>query len=501
MMEEGQSASYTVDDALLSSGFGRFQILILSYAGIGLIAEAMEMMLLSFVGPSVQLEWKLTSHQESMITSVVFVGMLIGAYSWGVVSDNYGRRQVQSFTYVMRGFLFTAIMTSGAGFLSSFAPNYLSLIFLRFLVGIGLGGGPVLGSWFLEFVPAPTRGTWMVVFSAFWTIGTILEASLAWTVMPKFGWRWLLALSAVPSSFLLLFYAVTPESPRFLCMKGRTTEAVDVLEKMARVNNVQLPSGSLVSDKNIELDEVSGFSESTTLLTGAEESANINEDGGSDFGGIKSVGKLLAPKLIRATLLLWIAFFGNAFSYYGIVLLTSELSNGNRICAKEEVESVHSNNASLYKNVFISSFAEIPGSLLSAMIVDRIGRKLSMASMLFTSCVFLFPLVFSRTDLLTRISLFGARLCISASFTIVYIYAPEIYPTSVRTTGIGIASSVGRIGGILCPLVAVALVHSCEQTTAILLFELVIFLSGLAVSFFPFETKGCRLNDTEVDMN
>lgn len=108
-MEE-QSASYTVDDALLSSGFGRFQMLILSYAGIGLIAEAMEMMLLSFVGPSVQLEWKLTSHQESMITSVVFVGMLIGAYSWGVVSDNYGRRQVQSFADVMY----------------LFAPNYSS---------------------------------------------------------------------------------------------------------------------------------------------------------------------------------------------------------------------------------------------------------------------------------------------------------------------------------------------------------------------------------------
>ncbi|KAG2548841.1 hypothetical protein PVAP13_9KG201400 [Panicum virgatum] len=472
MMEE-QSASYTVDDALLSSGFGKFQVLIFSYAGIGLIAEAMEMMLLSFVGPSVQLEWKLTSHQESMITSFVFVGMLIGAYSWGVVSDNYGRR---------KGFLFTAIVTSGAGFLSAFAPNYLSLIFLRFLVGIGLGGGPVLGSWFLEFVPAPNRGTWMMV-------------------MPKFGWRWLLALSSVPSFLLLLFYAITPESPRFLCMKGRTTEAVEVLEKMARLNNVQLPSGKLVLDKNIELDEVSGSSESTTLLADAEVSDGIDKDEGSDFGGIKSVGKLLSPKLIRATLLLWMAFFGNAFSYYGIVLLTSELSNGNRICAKQEAESVHSNNASLYKNVFISSFAEIPGSLMSAMVVDRFGRRLSMASMLFTSCVFLFPLVFSRTDMLTRISLFGARLCISASFTIVYIYAPEIYPTVVRTMGIGIASSVGRIGGILCPLVAVAMVHSCHQTTAILLFELVVFFTGLAVSFFPFETKGCRLNDTEVDMN
>lgn len=77
---------------------------------------------------------------------------------------------------------------------------------------------------------------------------------------------------------------------------------------------------------------------------------------------------------------------------------------------------------------------EIPGSFLSAMIVDRFGRKLSMASMLFTSCVFLFPLVFSRTDILTRISLFGARLCISASFTIVYIYAPEVSEVLVQTS-------------------------------------------------------------------
>ncbi|KAM0916891.1 hypothetical protein ACQ4PT_009902 [Festuca glaucescens] len=133
--------------------------------------------------------------------------------------------------------------------------------------------------------------------------------------------------------------------------------------------------------------------------------------------------------------------------------------------------------------------------------VDRVGRKLSMATMLFTACVFLFPLVFSQADILTGISLFGARLCISASFSIMYIYAPEIYPTSVRTTGIGVASSVGRIGGILCPLVAVALVHNCQQTAAILLFELVVFLSGVAVMFFPFETKGTRLNDTEADLN
>uniref|UniRef100_A0A0A9DX73 Major facilitator superfamily (MFS) profile domain-containing protein n=1 Tax=Arundo donax TaxID=35708 RepID=A0A0A9DX73_ARUDO len=87
----------------------------------------------------------------------------------------------------------------------------------------------------------------MIMFYAFWTIGAIMEASLAWAVMPSFGWRWLLALSSLPSFSLLLFYPVTLESPRYLCMKGRTANSVHVLETMARVNRVALPSGRLVS--------------------------------------------------------------------------------------------------------------------------------------------------------------------------------------------------------------------------------------------------------------
>ncbi|KAL7221952.1 hypothetical protein ACSBR1_023815 [Camellia fascicularis] len=445
-----ENQTYTVDEAIRAVGFGNFQVLVLLYAGMGWVSEAMEMMLLSFVGPAVQSTWGLSSHEESLITSVVFAGMLVGAYSWGFVSDKYGRR---------KGFLITAMVTAGAGFLSAFAPNFISLIIFRCLVGIGLGGGPVLSSWFLEFIPAPNRGTWMVVFSAFWTLGTILEASLAWFVMPTLGWRWLLILSALPSSLLLLFYGMTPESPRYLCMKGRTNDALNILEKAARMNRTKLPSGILISDHQIELDEKCTASEDTHLLPTAKKEDISPNDMESNKG---------------------------------------ELNNGHNKCTLTELQSKESHDVS-YRDVFITSFAEFPGLLISAAIVDKLGRKLSMSAMFFLCCLFLLPLVFHQAPGLTTGLLFGARICITSTFTIVYIYAPEIYPTSVRTTGVGVASSVGRIGGMLCPLVAVSLVHGCHQTTAVVLFELVIFLSGISVLFFPFETKGRELSDSMSD--
>ncbi|XVF19135.1 hypothetical protein REPUB_Repub11eG0083000 [Reevesia pubescens] len=483
-MDNQDLGLYTLDEALESVGFGKFQGLVLVYAGLGWFAEAMEIMILSFIGSAVKTEWGLSSGQESLLTTVVFAGMLIGAYSWGLISDNYGRR---------KGFLTIAMVTSLAGLLSSFSPNYISLLITRCLVGFGLGGGPVFLSWFLEFVPTSNRGIWMVIFSTFWTFGSIFEASLAWIVMPRLNWRWLLGFSSVPSFALLLFYGVAPESPRYLCMKDKTSDALKILEKIASVNQTKLPPGILVSGKSSAEDEEYTSSEDTIPLL-SSMSKNIMQS----KSGFSTFSMLFSSKLIETTLLLWVLFFGNSFSYYGIILLTSKLSSGESGCVSTILSYRNVQDNGLYVDSFITSCAELPGLLLSALLVDRLGRKLSMAFMFVLAFIFLLPLLIHQSAVLTTCLLFGARMCAMGTFTVACIYSPELYPTPVRATGAGLASAVGRIGGMVCPLVAVGLVTECHQTEAVILFLVAIVLSVVCILLFPYETKGRELSDTMV---
>ena len=172
--------------------------------------------------------------------------------------------------------------------------------------------------------------------------------------MPALGWRWLLALSSLPSFVVLLLYGCTPESPRYLCVKGRTSEAQDVLEKAARLNQTELPPGRLVSDSIMDLNDDFTSSASTHLFSFRKKTQDSETSPSSLF-------ILLSPKLIRTTFLLWFLYFGNTFSYYGIVLLTSKLSSGQNECTSIPMLSENIGDADLYVDVFITSLAGIVG--------------------------------------------------------------------------------------------------------------------------------------------
>ncbi|KAK3125430.1 hypothetical protein QOZ80_7BG0604820 [Eleusine coracana subsp. coracana] len=362
--DDAETCTYTTDEALSRLGFGRFQALVLGFLGTGWIAEAMEIMLLSFIGPSVKEEWGLSGGEEGLVTSVLFAGTLVGAFTGGLASDRYGRRVA---------FLVTALVTSISGFLCAFSPNYMSLLALRFVVGLGLGASHVLPTWFLEFVPAESRGSWMAVFTCFWTVGTVLVALLAWATLPILGWRWLLALSSLPCFIVLFFFGLIPESPRYLCSR-------------VRLHPMQ--------------------------------------------------------------------------------------------------------SSTLYINVLVTNFAEFPGFLLAALLVDRIGRRVSMGGMILLCCAFVAPLSTHLGEGLAVTLLFCSRACIEGSFTILHVYSREIYPTSCRNTGVGLSSSMSRIGSIVAPPVTITLLDNSLQKDAVFVIVLALFIAGTACAFFPLETKG-----------
>ncbi|CAI6007340.1 unnamed protein product [Closterium sp. NIES-65] len=137
----------TVDDAFDSIGFGPYQLFLVCYTGLAWLADAMEMILLSFVGPAARCEFGLSAAEESLIASVVFLGVFLGSYVWGLVADAYGRR---------RGFMATALFTLFAGLLSAWSPTFLALLISHCLVGFGIGGASVLLSHSVFSSPLPS---------------------------------------------------------------------------------------------------------------------------------------------------------------------------------------------------------------------------------------------------------------------------------------------------------------------------------------------------------
>ena len=85
--QPGERAEFTVDEAIEAIGFGMFQLRLTVFAALVWVSDAMEMMMLAVLAPAVQCLWSLSTYQEAMITTVVFVGMMIGSSPYGVICD------------------------------------------------------------------------------------------------------------------------------------------------------------------------------------------------------------------------------------------------------------------------------------------------------------------------------------------------------------------------------------------------------------------------------
>ncbi|XP_044541395.1 synaptic vesicle 2-related protein [Gracilinanus agilis] len=396
--------TFMVEDAVEAIGFGKFQWKLSVLTGLAWMADAMEMMILSILAPQLHCEWRLPSWQVALLTSVVFVGMMSSSTLWGNISDQYGRKT---------GLKISVLWTLYYGILSAFAPVYSWILVLRGLVGFGIGGVPQSVTLYAEFLPMKARAKCILLIEVFWAIGTVFEVVLAVFVMPSLGWRWLLILSAVPLLLFAILCFWLPESARYDVLSGNQEKAIATLKRIATENGAPMPLGKLIISRQ------------------------------EDRGKIRD---LFTPQFRWTTLLLW-------FIWSCMISISSVSSRRKAVKAKCSLACEYLTEED-YMDLLLTTLSEFPGILVTVWIIDRLGRKKTMALsfFVFSFCSLLLLICVGRSAL--TVLLFISRAFISGGFQAAYVYTPEVYPTATRALGLGTCSGMARVGALITPFIA-----------------------------------------------
>ncbi|WP_425267383.1 MFS transporter [Cellulomonas shaoxiangyii] len=416
----------------------RRHVRLLLGSGVGWTFDAMDVGLISFVIAKLAVVWGTPTTTLSWVASAGFLGMAIGAALGGLLADRIGRRQVFALTLLVYG------VATGA---SALAWSVGALIALRFVVGLGLGAElPVASTLVSEFAPPRIRGRAVVVLESFWAVGWILAALIGYLVVPvgDDGWRWALALGALPAVYAVVVRRGLPESVRFLVARGRHTEADAVVRSFEESPVVRGDgrTGAQVRDAQAAAaPSAGGTAAGAGDARTADPRAAVPADAPTGPPGGARLRALWAPALRRRTAALWLVWFAVNFSYYGaFIWLPSLLAADGHTLVRS------------FAYTLIITLGQLPGYAVAAVLVETWGRRRTLAAFLAGSAVAAGLFAVASGD----VAIIGAGLLLSffnlGAWGALYAVTPELYPTPVRTTGAGWAAGVGRTASILAPL-------------------------------------------------
>ncbi|AOZ91259.1 MFS transporter [Paenibacillus crassostreae] len=187
----------------------------------------------------------------------------------------------------------------------------------------------------------------------------------------------------------------------------------------------------------------------------------------------------------RSTIMLWILWFTVVFSYYGMFLwLPSVMGLKGFSLIKS------------FEYVLIMTLAQLPGYFTAAYLIEKFGRKFVLVTYLIMTAISAAWFGYSTSvGMLITSGIFLSFFNLGA-WGGLYAYTPELYPTKVRTTGVGMATAVGRIGGVIAPLlVGILLTRNIAIDVIFIMFFVVILIGAMSVLFLGKETKGIELQD------
>ncbi|MDN5511598.1 MFS transporter [Acinetobacter sp.] len=422
---------------------GKFHYTLLWVIGLGWMFDAMDTGLISFILAKMAEDWAMTPDDKSWVVSIGFIGMAIGAVCSGGLADRWGRKTV---------FASTLVIYSLATAACAFAPNLTWLLVFRFIVGLGLGGQlPVAVTLVSEYIPAHVRGRFIVLLESFWGLGWLVAALVSRFIIPDFGWHAAFLIGGIPALYAIVIWKMVPESVPYLINRGRFEEAHALVKKIEAKCGVEV----------IEIFQVKPVAEKHDI----------------------SFSQLWSGIFARRTLMLWLIWFGIVFSYYGIFTWLPSL------LVKEGYTIVQS-----FEYVLVMILAQLPGYLVAAWLVEKLGRKATLAGFIGMCAVSAY--FFGQSDNVTQIVVWG---CLMSFFNlgawgVLYTYTPEQYPTNIRAFGSGWAGAIGRIGGIFAPFaVTHMMVLDHGFSYVFMMFTAVLIAVALIILVLGEETKGKTL--------
>lgn len=386
--------------------FTPFHWSVLIWCLLIIIFDGYDLVIYGVALPLLMQEWGLSAVQAGLLASTALFGMMFGAMSFGTLSDKLGRKKT---------IMICVAIFSGFTFLGAFASNPIEFGILRFLAGLGIGGVmPNVVALMTEYAPKRIRSTLVAVMFSGYAIGGMTSALLGAWLVTDYGWKIMFYIAIIPFLALPILWKFLPESLMFLTKKGETEKVREIVRKIAPEQDIQ-----------------------------PETTFKLNDAVAGDDAPLKA---LFQQGRTFSTMMFWVAFFMCLLMVYALGSWLPKLM----------IQAGYSLGASMIF-LFALNIGGMVGAIGGGALADRFHLKPVLTTMFTLGAIALILLGFNSPQMVLYGLIAIAGAATIGSQILLYTFVAQFYPTAVRSTGMGWASGIGRIGAIVGPVLTGAL--------------------------------------------
>jgi putative MFS transporter len=427
------AASAALIRRIESVPFSRWHTKARIIVGSATFFDAFDALSIAFVLPVLIGLWHIEPLEIGVLIGASYIGQFIGALTFGWYAERRGR--IRSVTIAIA---IMSVMSMGCALSSSFAM----LLVCRFIQGIGVGGEmPVAATYISELSNAHGRGKYFLLYELIFPVGLMATGQIGAWLVPLIGWKIMFWIGAVPGLLIALLVARLPESPRWLISKGRFDEAETVVRDMEASTDRRIEPGRRQQPNKGVMNARAGWRE------------------------------LLSPFYRGRTLVVW-ALWATAF------FIANSLNNWLPTLYRSVY---HLPLQTALRAASMTNVAQVALLLICAYVIDRVGRRnwtvsaFCLAAILF-ACLGLFAAHDVWSAMVLGTLSYGLIGSIAA---VLYLYTPEVYPTRMRATSTGLATSWLRLASAVGPSLAGLLLHKRGIGSVFVMFAVVAVVGAI----------------------